>query len=73
MAKIKYTGPVNPLRIEGVGIVGPEFIPCSEAIALEFEKEKDFEVLLDNPSPPPLSPKGKGKKGDEALSLGGVK
>ncbi|MEK6745364.1 MAG: hypothetical protein AABZ15_17260 [Nitrospirota bacterium] len=61
MAKIKYTGPVNPLRIEGVGIVGPEFVPCSEAIAREFEKEKDFEVQFD--SPPETSASSAVKKG----------
>jgi len=48
MAKIKYTGPYNPMRIEGVGIVGPEFVPCPEEIAQAFKKEPGFEVEFDS-------------------------
>ncbi len=46
MAKIKYTGPVNPLSIPGVGKVGKEFVSCPDAIAEQFKNEPGFEVEL---------------------------
>ena len=58
MAQIRYNGPVNPLRIPGVGPVGPEWTPCSEAIAQEFSKEPDFEVQVEKPAQVELSDGG---------------
>lgn len=61
MAKIKYKGPINPLTIPGVGVVGDEFTPCPDEIAAEFEKEYGFTVVYD---PEISEPVGAGFKPD---------
>lgn len=50
MAKIKYTGPVTPMNIPGVGVVGKDWTPCPDDIAAQFQKEPGFEVELAPPS-----------------------
>lgn len=47
MARIKYTGPVDPMGIPGVGRVGKEFVFCPDAIALEFQGVEGFEVEIE--------------------------
>jgi hypothetical protein len=51
MARIKYTGPINPLQIPGVGPVGKGWVPCPDEIAREFEKEDGFQVEFENSKP----------------------
>jgi len=47
MARIKYTGPVDPMRIPGIGPVGKDWIPCPDNIAWEFINTTGFVVELD--------------------------
>jgi hypothetical protein len=56
MARIKYTGPVEPMRIPGVGPVGKEWVPCEEFIAREFAGIEGFETEIEEPEAKPLNP-----------------
>lgn len=53
MARIKYTGPADPVRIPGVGVVSikdeknrPAWVECPAGIAREFKAVEHFEVEL---------------------------
>jgi hypothetical protein len=53
MAKIKYIGPISPLRVPGVGFVGKQWTPCPEDIAREFsERKQALSPLVKKPECP---------------------
>lgn len=47
MARMKYLGPADPVRIPGIGPVGKEWVVVPDRLAREFEHDKDFQVEFD--------------------------
>jgi hypothetical protein len=67
MARMKYLGPVDPLRVPGIGPVGEAWVVVPDHVAREFEHDKDFQIEFD-----PV-PNSELKTKNSKLSRGGDK